>query len=52
MTEGRAVYRVRWVPGTDRLVGTCYCGAEQTADDPIAIWQWLLAHPEGHRPGR
>jgi hypothetical protein len=48
----RAIYRVRWVPGMDGLLGTCHCGAAQTADDPIVIWQWLLSHPEGHHPGR
>ena len=29
-----AIYRVNWVPGTDRLVGTCHCGATAEADDP------------------
>ena len=40
-----AVYRVDWVPGTDRLRGTCHCGATCEAEDPVVIWQWLLAHP-------
>ena len=42
------IYRVDWVPGTDVLHGTCHCGAEHTAQDPIAMWEWMLAHPEGH----
>lgn len=41
-----AIYRVDWVPGTDRLVGTCHCGATGEAEDPVRIWQWLLAHPD------
>ncbi|MEV5750595.1 hypothetical protein AB0L00_22470 [Actinoallomurus sp. NPDC052308] len=43
------VYRVRWLPGTDTLLGTCHCGAEQTAEDPVLLWEWLLAHPAGHQ---
>ncbi|WP_406377042.1 hypothetical protein OG788_36115 [Streptomyces sp. NBC_00647] len=47
------IYRVDWVPGTDVLHGTCHCGAEHTAKDPIAMWEWMLAHPEGHEaPGK
>ncbi|MGW3666738.1 hypothetical protein [Streptomyces sp. NPDC005141] len=46
------IYRVDWLPGTDVLHGTCHCGAEHTAKDPIAMWEWMLAHPEGHEaPG-
>jgi hypothetical protein len=26
----------------------CHCGAEHVADDPIEVWSWLLAHPDGH----
>jgi len=39
-------YRIAWTPGSDSLVGTCHCGAEHTADDPVRMWQWLLAHPD------
>jgi hypothetical protein len=50
MTErqpaGATVYRVVWAPGSDRLLGVCHCGAEHDADDPVQVWQWLLAHPE------
>lgn len=44
------VYRVDWVPGTDLLHGTCHCGTEHTAQDPVEMWEWMLAHPEhpGH----
>lgn len=42
------VYRVEWYPGSDRLLGTCHCSATLLAEDPIEIWQWLLAHPDGH----
>lgn len=42
---GTAIYRVDWVPGTDRLAGTCHCGATAEAEDPALIWHWLLAHP-------
>ncbi len=45
------IYRIDWLPGTDVLRGTCHCGAERTAQDPIEMWEWMLAHPEGHAPG-
>jgi hypothetical protein len=45
-----AVFRVLWRPGTDELVGQCHCGAEHIAQDPIEMWEWLLAHPDGHEP--
>ncbi|TQS28349.1 MULTISPECIES: hypothetical protein [unclassified Microbispora] len=47
---GRTVYRIRWLPGTDRLHASCFCGAEREFEDPVALWDWLLGHPEGHRP--
>ncbi|MPQ98838.1 hypothetical protein GB931_13095 [Modestobacter sp. I12A-02628] len=43
---GERVLRVSWLPGSDRLRGSCHCGAESEADDPIAMWEWLLAHPD------
>lgn len=45
---GPRVLRVVWVPGTDRLLGTCHCSARHIAGDPISMWEWLLAHPDGH----
>ncbi len=48
MTGGVRLYRVRWVPGSDNLLGRCYCGAERVLTDPTAVWDWLLAHPVGH----
>ncbi len=50
--SGDRVYRVHWRPGTDRLVGVCHCGAEHEAGDPVELWEWLLAHPDGHDPVR
>jgi hypothetical protein len=44
-----AVYQVRWTPGSDQLLGVCHCGAEHVADDPLDVWAWLLAHPDGHK---
>jgi hypothetical protein len=44
------VYRVEWVPGTDHLLGLCFCGAQHLEVDPIALWEWLHAHPHGHEP--
>lgn len=44
------VYRVDWLPGTDLLHGTCHCGCEHTAQDPVEMWEWMLAHPRGHEP--
>jgi hypothetical protein len=50
MLTGANVVRIVWIPGTDRLLGTCHCEAAHEADDPIQMWDWLLAHPEGHVP--
>ena len=44
--DGDHVLRVDWLPGSDRLRGRCHCGAEAERDDPIAMWEWLLAHPD------
>jgi hypothetical protein len=41
-----AVLRVDWLPGSDRLRGRCHCGAETEAEDPVEMWEWLLAHPD------
>jgi hypothetical protein len=49
MLRGSHILRVVWVPGTDLLEGHCWCGASQVADEPIALWEWLTAHPVGHR---
>ncbi|WP_329457422.1 hypothetical protein [Streptomyces sp. NBC_01497] len=43
---GGSVFRVHWVPGTDRLHGVCFCGAARDFEDPVDLWDWLLAHPE------
>ncbi|GAA5213580.1 hypothetical protein [Streptomyces thinghirensis] len=45
------VYPIDWLPGTDVLHGTCHCGAEHTAEDPVTMWDWMLAHPQGHPDG-
>ncbi|MDN5914983.1 MAG: hypothetical protein L0I76_07730 [Pseudonocardia sp.] len=52
MLTGPGVLRVVWLPGSDRLLGTCHCGAETVADDPVDVWNWLLGHPRGHDQGR
>ncbi|MFI2436170.1 hypothetical protein [Streptomyces sp. NPDC018693] len=44
----REIYRIDWLPGTDVLHGTCHCGAEHTAEDPVEMWEWMLGHPVGH----
>ena len=46
LPAGERVLRVDWLPGSDRLRGLCHCGAEAEAEDPIAMWEWLLAHPD------
>jgi hypothetical protein len=57
MTAGSAqahragVYRVDWMPGTDHLLGECFCGAQQVSAEPAPLWSWLFAHPDGHDPG-
>lgn len=45
---GERVYRIHWVLGTDQLRAVCHCGAERVFDDPVELWEWLLAHPDGH----
>lgn len=47
---GNRVFRIHWVLGTDRLRAVCHCHAEREFEDPIELWEWLLAHPEGHAP--
>ena len=48
MLTGRTVYRVVWKLNTDVLVGYCWCGAPHESEDPIELWEWLLAHPDRH----
>jgi hypothetical protein len=48
MLHGPRVLRVEWLPGTDRLRGTCFCGTAHDAEDPIAMWEWLLDHRNSH----
>jgi hypothetical protein len=43
---GEKVLRINWLPGSDRLRGLCHCGAEAEGEDPIEMWEWLLAHPD------
>ena len=43
---GESVLRVEWLPGSDRVRGRCHCGAEAEAEEPAAMWEWLLAHPD------
>ena len=50
MLRGDTVYRIHWELGTDLLVGVCHCGAEHDSEDPVELWDWLLAHPDGHDP--
>lgn len=45
------VQRVSLLPGSDRLSGRCFCGAEGEADDPVQMWEWLLAHPDHPQGG-
>ncbi|MGP3938444.1 MULTISPECIES: hypothetical protein [Streptomyces] len=52
MLKGRTVYRVVWQLHTDVLVGYCWCGASHEDIDPIALWEWLLAHPDTHGDSR
>jgi hypothetical protein len=44
--SGEKVLRVNWLPGSDRLRGRCHCGAETEVEDPVEMWEWLLAHPD------
>ncbi|MGW5867176.1 hypothetical protein ACWFRJ_34040 [Streptomyces sp. NPDC055239] len=49
--SGEEVHRIHWVLGNDRLLAVCHCGAQREFEDPVALWAWLLGHPEDHRPG-
>ncbi|MBA8957249.1 hypothetical protein ACFQU9_23375 [Actinomadura namibiensis] len=48
VNTGTALHRVHWMPGTDRLLAVCHCGAERAFEDPVPLWDWLLGHPEDH----
>jgi hypothetical protein len=30
------------------MTGVCHCGAEHESEDPVELWEWLLAHPDDH----
>ncbi|MFG2652520.1 hypothetical protein [Streptomyces sp. NPDC048436] len=47
---GDGVFRIHWVLGTDRQLAVCHCGAEREFEGPVELWDWLLGHPEDHRP--
>lgn len=49
MLDGDTVYRIHWKLGTDLLVGVCFCGVAHESEDPVELWEWLLAHPDSHR---
>ncbi|MBB4932895.1 hypothetical protein F4561_003715 [Lipingzhangella halophila] len=51
MLRGDGVVRVHWVLGTDLLRAVCHCGAERLFEDPVELWAWVLAHPDGHGGG-
>ncbi|WP_181764822.1 hypothetical protein [Streptomyces albidus (ex Kaewkla and Franco 2022)] len=42
---GEGVQRIHWIPGTDRLLAVCFCRTEREFEDPVELWDWLLAHP-------
>ncbi|MBC3191925.1 hypothetical protein H7X46_12710 [Pseudonocardia sp. C8] len=46
--DGERVYRIHWVLGTDLLRAVCHCGATRDFEDPVALWEWLLGHPDDH----
>ena len=48
MLRGAKVMRIVWMPGTDLLEGICHCSATHVCNDPLVMWDWLLAHPVGH----
>ncbi|MFC9358212.1 hypothetical protein ACFTZB_16760 [Rhodococcus sp. NPDC057014] len=50
MLRGTHVMRIVWLPGSDLLEGECHCGARHVAEEPAALWEWLLACPDGHHP--
>lgn len=52
MTALFGTFRVEWVPGSDTLQGSCFCGATSTAGDPATLLDWLDAHPFGHATPR
>lgn len=51
MLRGGSIVRVHWMLDTDQLRAVCHCGATRLFEDPIVLWEWVLAHPDGHEPG-
>ncbi len=51
MSAPPPTFRVEWVPGSDTLRGTCFCGAACTEQEPASLLDWLQGHPDGHRRG-
>jgi hypothetical protein len=48
MTTATESFSATWTPGSTTLTGTCFCGARHHDSDPVAMWDWLDAHPVGH----
>ena len=48
MLPGPTVFRVVWLPGSDRLRGYCWCGTQHESEGPVELWAWLVAHPDTH----
>ena len=46
MTDQRPVPGRTGCPAPTGCAGSCHCGAETEAEDPVEMWEWLLAHPD------
>jgi hypothetical protein len=42
---GVRLFHVVWQPGTQNLLGECWCGRIRDSADPISLWDWM----DGHR---
>ncbi|WP_198653572.1 hypothetical protein [Actinocorallia populi] len=48
MSTSRRTVRIEWIPGGDRLNGTCHCGARFVGEEPEEMWNRLWAHEAEH----
>jgi hypothetical protein len=38
------VFHVVWKPGSQELLGECWCGRRRDSADPITLWAWMDDH--------
>ncbi len=38
------LFHVVWKPGSESLLGECWCGRVRDSPDPISLWDWMDGH--------